>query len=176
MIIKDIKIFSQNIWKNNLIAKTILETWFFFNVIFIQELSWTTICSILSSRSIEGKELVGVYNHPNWLIFARNLSSNNNSLRVVTYINIRLLSFWFLLHRDLLNHRNISLISFFNNSIIFFLINMYSDSFQSTLKYLKNIEANIHNVLVITGNFNIRDSYEILSVLIICLVAIFLLK
>ena len=53
---------------------------------------------------------------------------------------------------------------------------MYSDSFQSTLKYLKNIEANIHNVLVITGNFNIRDSYEILSVLIICLVAIFLLK
>ena len=176
MIIKDIKIFSQNMWKNNLIVNTILKTQFFSNVIFIQELSWTAICSILSSRSIEGKELVGVPNHPNWLTFARNLSSNNNSPRVVTYINIRLLSFWFLLHRDILNYRDISLISFFNNSIIFFLINVYSDSSQFTLKYLKNIKANIHNVLVITGDFNIRDSHKILSILIICLVVIFFLK
>ena len=35
---------------------------------------------------------------------------------------------------------------------------MYSNSFQSTLKYLKDTEANIHNVLIITGDFNIRDS------------------
>ena len=26
------------------------------------------------------------------------------------------------------------------------------------LKYLKNTEANIHNVLIMTGDFNIRDS------------------
>ena len=37
-------------------------------------------------------------------------------------------------------------------------MNIYSDSSQSTLKYLKNTEANIHNVLVMTGNFNIRNS------------------
>jgi len=39
MIIKEIKIFSQNMWKNNLIVKTILETQYSFDVIFIQELS-----------------------------------------------------------------------------------------------------------------------------------------
>ena len=65
MITKDIKIFSQNMWKNNLIINTILETQFFFDVIFIQEPSWTTICSILSSKSVEGKELVEVPNHSN---------------------------------------------------------------------------------------------------------------
>ena len=101
---------------------------------------------------------MGVPNHPNWLTFARSSTSDNNSPRVVTYINIRLSSFHFSLYRDLLNHRDISLVSFFNNSIIFFLMNVYSDSSQSALKYLKDTKANIYNILVITGDFNIRDS------------------
>lgn len=100
-------------------------------------------------------------NHSNWLIFVRSLSSNNDSLKVVIYINIRLLFFWFLLCKDLLNHRNISLVSFFNNSIIFFLINVYSNFSQSTLKYLKDTKANIYNVLVITRDFNIKDNLSI---------------
>ena len=95
MITKYIKIVSQNVWKNNLIVNIILKTQFSFNVIFIQESSWTTIHSILSFRSVEGKELVRVLNYSNWLIFARNLSSDNSSPRVITYINIRLLSFQF---------------------------------------------------------------------------------
>jgi len=37
------------------------------------------------------------------------------------------------------------------------MINIYSDNYQAALKYLKNIEANIHHVLVIVGDFNIRD-------------------
>ena len=36
--------------------------------------------------------------------------------------------------------------------------NVYSDSSQSALKYLKDIEVNIWNLLVITGDFNIRDN------------------
>ena len=35
---------------------------------------------------------------------------------------------------------------------------MYSDSLQSALKYLKDIEVNINNILIMTGDFNIRDS------------------
>ena len=60
MIIKDIKIFLQNIWKNNSIVNMILETCFSFDIIFIQEPSWTTIHSIPSSISREGEALVGV--------------------------------------------------------------------------------------------------------------------
>ena len=37
-------------------------------------------------------------------------------------------------------------------------MNVYFDSSQFALKYLKNTEANIHNVLIMTGDFNIRDS------------------
>jgi len=35
------------------------------------------------------------------------------------------------------------------------MINIYN---QSALTYLKNTEANIHNVLIMASNFNIRDS------------------
>ena len=108
MIIKEIKIFSQNMQKNNLVVNTILETQFSFDIIFIQEPSWTTICLILSSRSKEGKELVGVLNHPNWITFFRNPYKANSSPRIIIYINIRLSSFYFSLCKDIYNYRDIS--------------------------------------------------------------------
>ena len=37
-------------------------------------------------------------------------------------------------------------------------MNVYSDSSHSTLKYLKNTEVNLCNLLIMTGDFNIRDS------------------
>ena len=38
------------------------------------------------------------------------------------------------------------------------MINVYLDSSQLALKYLKDTETNIHNIIIITGDFNIRDS------------------
>ena len=37
-------------------------------------------------------------------------------------------------------------------------MNVYSNSSHSALKYLKNTEVNINNLLIMTGDFNIRDS------------------
>ena len=39
----------------------------------------------------------------------------------------------------------------------FFIMNVYSDSSHIALKYLKNTEVNIGNILLMTGDFNIRD-------------------
>ena len=114
------KIFSQNIQKNYLIVNIILETKFKFNIIFVQESSWMTICLVPSSRNCKGDELVGVPNHLNWLTFSRNPIVDSDFSRVVTYINIKLLSLHFLLQKDILNHRDILLISFFNNNKLFF--------------------------------------------------------
>jgi len=136
----------------------ILETKFAFNIVFIQELSWLSIYAILSLKNRDVEELVGIPNHSNWLTFVNMSLSINNYLRVITYVNIRLSSFWFSLCKDIFYHRDISLISFFNNNNILFFINIYSDSLQSALKYLKGTEVDIHNVLVMTGDFNIRNS------------------
>ena len=37
-------------------------------------------------------------------------------------------------------------------------MNIYFDSSHSTLKYFKNAKVNILNFLIMTGDFNIRDS------------------
>jgi len=51
--------------KNNSVINTILKIQSAFDIIFIQEPLLLTICSIPSTESKEGEELVGVLNHPN---------------------------------------------------------------------------------------------------------------
>ena len=63
----------------------------------------------------------------------------------------------FSLWNNVLNHKDISCILFFNYESIYFLINVYSNSSQLALKYLKDTEVDIDNVLIMTGDFNIRD-------------------
>ena len=86
MMLRNLKIFSQNVWKSNFLINTVLEVNRDFNIIFIQEPLWTTLRSIPSSTNPEGVSLVGIPFHPNWLTFARELLSSNDSPRVITYI------------------------------------------------------------------------------------------
>jgi len=65
MILSELKIFSQNVQKNNFIINTILEVNQDFNIIFIQEPSWMTIRNIPSTSNPEGIPLLSVPNHPN---------------------------------------------------------------------------------------------------------------
>jgi len=95
MILKELKIFSQNIQKNNFLINTVLEVNQNFNIIFIQKPSWTTLRTIPNSMNSKGIPLLGVPNYPNWLIFAREPCSTNDSPRVIIYINIRLSSLCF---------------------------------------------------------------------------------
>jgi len=126
MILKDLKIFSQNVWKNNFFINTILEINQNFDIIFIQEPLWTTIRTIPSSVNCEGIPLIGIPNHPNWLTFARELCSANNFLRVIIYVNVRLSSFQFSFRKDIINHKDILLAFFFNDNNIFWIIWIWS--------------------------------------------------
>jgi len=82
---------------------------------------------------------------------------SNDYLRVAMFINIRL-SFHFSLCKDIINHKDILLASFFNNGNIFWLMNIYSDSSYSAIKYLKDTKCNLRNLLIMIGDFNICDS------------------
>ena len=102
--------------------------------------------------------LIDILNHPSWTTFSRNPTHVNDCSRVIIYINIYLFSLHFVFHKDIYNHRDISLVLFFNNKSVFYLIKIYSDSSQTALKYLKDSEVNFWNLLIMTDNFNIRDS------------------
>jgi len=84
--------------------------------------------------------------------------NENDYPRVIIYVNIRLFSFRFSLQKDVIDYRDILLISFFNKDKYFWMMNIYSDSLYTAVKYLKNTEVNIHNLLVISGDFNIQDN------------------
>ena len=140
-----------------LTVNTIVETHCHFDIILIQELPWSIICLIPNSTCSEEKALVGAPYHPNWLSFARPPVTQLDFPRVLAYINICLSSFHFSLCRDIINHRDILLISFFTNNVCSSIINIYSDASHSTLKYLKDTEMNINNLLIMTSDFNIRD-------------------
>ena len=38
------------------------------------------------------------------------------------------------------------------------MLNIYSDNYQFALKYLKNTETNLQNILIIASDFNIRNN------------------
>jgi len=79
-------------FKHDFVIDTILKTQISFNIVFIQEPLWSFIYLLFSSKNCEEKELVGVSNHPNWIMFSRNLLNINDSPRVITYINISFIS------------------------------------------------------------------------------------
>jgi len=89
---------------------------------------------------------------------ARLPTNSNDSPRVISYVNIHLKSLRFLLRKDIFDHCDINIISFTINDICHYILNIYSDSSHSALKYLKDTEVNINNVLLMMGDFNIRDS------------------
>ena len=107
--------------------------------------------------------MVDIVNYSNWLTFARKPVSTNDYSRIMIFVNIRLSSFHFSFHKDIIDHRDIILASLFINSELFWIMNVYSDSSHSAIKYLKNTKVNIHNLLIMIGDFDIRDSLWDLS-------------
>ena len=157
-IVRNLKIFSQNVRKNSIVLNTILETLFHFDIILIQESPWSEIRKIPSSSNCDGDPLMGTCHHPNWISFARLPSNGNNSPKVISYVNICLKPFRFLFRKDLFDHQDINLISFICNDTWHYILNIYSDLSHSALKYLKDTKVSISQVLLMTGDFNVRDN------------------
>ena len=78
--------------------------------------------------------------------------------RVMCFIHSRLSRLRFALRRDIVNHRNIQLLSFFNRGRCQFLINVYSDDLHTAVDFLSREALNISNLLYMSGDFNIRDA------------------
>jgi len=89
--------------------------------------------------------IVRASHHPLWTLFTKLLHIENKYLRV-TYINIKLLKLCFSFEKDIFNYKDIDSIFFFNQDVMCFIINVYSDNQQSTLKYLKDTKVNLNNV------------------------------
>ena len=84
--------------------------------------------------------------------------AQNNYTRVATYINKCFSRMRFALCLDIVNHCNINILSFHNEQDVNFIINIYSNSNQTALQFLSQNIVNLNNTIIMTGDFNIRDS------------------
>ena len=64
----------------------------------------------------------------------------------------------FTLCLNIVNYCDINVLAFHNNYSTNFIINIYSDSNQTALYFLYQNIINLDNMIIITGDFNIRDS------------------
>ena len=92
------------------------------------------------------------------LLFQNNQLMKINTLELSHTLKLNSLNYIFCLEKNITNHRDINLISLFNNGIICFIINIYSNDQQNAFKYLKDIEINLSNILIITEDLNIKNN------------------
>ena len=84
MILKSIKILSQNIHKNSLIVHSLLEMQNHFDIILIQEPLWSEIHKVPSLSNSKGEPLIGTIHHPNWIMFSRSPLDRDDPPRVIS--------------------------------------------------------------------------------------------
>ena len=107
-----------------------------------------------------GDKVVGAPIHPDWTQVVRLPQSSEQIPRVMCFIHSRLSRLRFALRRDIVDHRDIQLLSFFNRGWCQFLMNVYSDDLHTAVDFLSNAAPNIPHLLYIGGDFNVRNCYD----------------
>jgi len=74
------------------------------------------------------------------------------------FIYSRLSRLHFALRRDIVDHRDIQLLLFFNRGQCQFLMNIYLDDLHTAINFLSYKAPNIPHLLYMGGDFDIRDT------------------
>ena len=152
-------VFSQNVRKNKTLTDTILETKKdVINIVLIQEPPCFLIRCVPSTASLLGNPLYGTSSYPNWTLLIQSNSTQENFPRVATYVNKCLSKLRFPLRLNLINHRDINIVTFHNHQNTNLIINVYSDFNQTALHALRDITTYLEKTILMTGDFNLRDN------------------
>ena len=99
--------------------------------------------------------VVGAPIHPDWTQVVQFPQNSEQTPRVMCFIHSRLSRLHFALRRDIVDHRDIQLLSFFNRGQCQFLMNVYSDDLYTAINFLSNAAPNIPHLLYMGGDFNV---------------------
>ena len=153
------RIYSQNVRKNYVLVDSLLESQKdLYDILFIQEPPWNFIRFAPSTTASGGDEVVGAPIHPDWTQVVRFPQNSEQTPRVMCFIHSRLSRLHFAFKRDIVDHRDIQLLFFFNRGRCQFLMNIYSDDLHTAVDFLSNAALNIPHLLYIGGDFNVRDA------------------
>ncbi|KAF5320635.1 hypothetical protein D9611_013769 [Ephemerocybe angulata] len=149
-----IRVLSFNIAKNYAYLDIILDRLKDeFNILFIQEPPWQTVRQAPSTVSKEGADVIGAPRHPNWLCMAR-LPEPGSRPRVLTYVSNRLAHWRPAYRRDLLDDRDIMIMSLFGRDRVLHFMNVYSDDQHRAIKLLAEKADTLPALSYMGGDFN----------------------
>ena len=162
-VLSSLNIWSQNVCRNFGLVHTLLETLKESqDIIFLQEPPWRHIRDAPSSTSMDGSPVMGLPLHPDWITVVRDPKSDNQDPllrpRVAAYVHKRLSRWRPAFRRDLVDHRDILIVSLFPQSGPVHMVNVYSDDKATALSYLEGITGHLPLCRFMGGDFNIRSA------------------
>ncbi|CAA7267777.1 unnamed protein product [Cyclocybe aegerita] len=111
---------------------------------------------------MEGDEVIGAPKHPDWLQMVR--IKEGEVPRMITYVSTRLSRYRPAMRCDIVDHRDIFILSLFSGGEVLNLMNVYSDDQHTAIEHLA---ARVHSLppfIYIAGDFNCVlttwDDYE----------------
>ncbi|KAF9537372.1 hypothetical protein CPC08DRAFT_809259 [Agrocybe pediades] len=117
---------------------------------------WRTIRQALSPMNKEGDDIVGAPMHPAWLYMVRP-PTNNEAPRVMAFVSKRLKQLRPSMRWDLVDHRDIFILSLFQSNETYHLMNIYNDADGTVVRYLLNHVHELPQLHYMGGNFNIHS-------------------
>ncbi|CAA7263242.1 unnamed protein product [Cyclocybe aegerita] len=114
------------------------------------------------SKYMEGDEVIGAPKHPDWLQMVR--IKEGEVPCVIAYVSTRLSRYRPAMHRDIVDHCDILVLSLFSGGEVLNLMNVYSDDQHTAIEHLT---AHVHSLppfIYMAGDFNCIlttwDDYE----------------
>src|SRR6202035_617759 len=152
-------IFSQNVNRNYGYMDSILssEDYDIYDLLFIQEPPWRRIRAAPSSSSMEGKDVIGAPMNSAWgcIVCA---SEVDNPPRVAVWFNNRIKTLRPGFRRDLIDHRDVIILSLGLGADTVLMANIYSDAAHTAINLLHDRMLELPKLRFMCGDFNVRSA------------------
>jgi hypothetical protein len=123
------------------------------DIIFLQEPPWRTIRHTPSVTNLEGEEVIGPPLHRDWNVIYHKPDQSGNP-RTICYVHKRLVKLRPSYRREIINHRDLLLLSLQVGGSEIFALNVYNDNRVTAVSFLKREGLIIPRLAIMTGDFN----------------------
>ncbi|KDR65194.1 hypothetical protein GALMADRAFT_82154, partial [Galerina marginata CBS 339.88] len=154
----EIRVLTYNVAKNLLALDVCLTTLVeIYDVIFVQEPPWRVVRQAPSPTSRKGEDVIGTSNHPAWTpMFCPQPAGM--APRCIAFVSKGLVLLRPSLRRDLIDSRDIVLISLYSGRDIFNIMGVYSDADHTAIKLLAEKAHSLPPLAYMGGDFNCHSS------------------
>jgi hypothetical protein len=159
--VETLRIYCQNVgckhnWTINLLEQMKSQ----FDILFLQELPWATVRYTTSLTEKDGVPVKGPPIHPDWIsLYPKGFDPAEDRPRVLAYINRAIRSIKPKLCSDIVNYRDVMIVTVRGHLGPLHLMNMYSDENGSAIRYIEDNLEMFPDLGYMGGDFNFPSSH-----------------